>query len=117
MRTVEGQEIRGFLGRFKDLYNQHRFGAIYLIRRPKDPVLIKLLLQDYPPDRLEKIVVELLTTKEEWISKTDRGIGILAVKASWLDGVLCERAAKAQQGEPKPGAYQTYVPFRLRKEA
>lgn len=93
-RSTDGKEVRAFLGVFQDLYRQHRHGAHYLVRRPKDPMLVKLLLQEFPPERLQQMAEELLTTADEWIGRTDRGVGILVVKASWLDGVLCERAAR-----------------------
>lgn len=108
--------MRAFLGTFIELYAQHRFGARYLVRRPKDPVLVKQLLTNYTPERLADLARELLTTNEEWIAGTDRGIGILLVKASWLDGVLCERAARHPE-QAKPAAYREYVPLWKREQA
>ena len=112
MRSVEGTEIRAFLDRFRELYRELRHGATYIVQRPRDPVNVKRLLTNFDPARLEALTRELLTTKEEWIAKTDRRIGILAVKATWLDAQLCERAAKAQRRAPNE-----YVPLRFRKEA
>lgn len=114
-RTTDNLDVRKFLGRFVELYRELRFGATYVIKRPRDPVTVRLLLSNFPYARLEQLAVELLTSRDPWIGKTDRGIGILCVKASWLDGVLCERAAKAEK--PKSGAYAPYVPLSQRKEA
>jgi hypothetical protein len=86
--------IGDFLIAFQALYAKHRHGAKYLIRRPKDIVLVRTLLDQYGLDRLVKLATILLTTDEQWIAKTDRGIGILVVKASWLDSLLAEHEAK-----------------------
>lgn len=91
---VKGTDVRDFIAAFCDLFSKHRNGARYMVRREKDIPLVKRLLLTYPRDRLEKLAVILLTTDEEWVSTTDRGIGILSVKAAWLDGLLAEHEAK-----------------------
>jgi hypothetical protein len=85
---VTQADIGAFLKRFCELFSRHRNGAKYFVKRHKDVPLLRQLLLCYPRDRLEKLTVVLLTTDDEWISRTDRGIGILSVKASWLDGLL-----------------------------
>lgn len=111
-RSADNDDVRAFLGRFRELYKIHRFGATYVFKRPKDIVLVKRLLEDFDVARLEQLAVELLTCDDEWVNGTDRGIGILTVKASWLDGRLCERAAKA--AAPKRPDREAYVPLRFR---
>jgi hypothetical protein len=96
-RKPEAEDVRTFIREFAELYAKHRYGATYMLRRPSDPVNIRRLLSTYPLDRLLLMAEELLTVKQDWINTTDRGIGILAVKASWLDATLCERAQKAMQ--------------------
>lgn len=96
-RQPDSEDVRAFIRGFVELYATHRFGAIYMLRRPSDVVNIRRLLSTYPLDRLLLMAEELLTVKQDWINATDRGIGILAVKASWLDATLCERAQKAMQ--------------------
>jgi len=92
--AVTAKDVGAFLKRFCELYSQHRHGARYLVKRHKDVPNVRLLLRTYEPRRLEKLVVVLLRTDDEWIERTDRGIGILLVKASWLDGLLAGYEAK-----------------------
>jgi hypothetical protein len=72
-----------FIAAFCRAYKAHR-GAAYFVRRPKDLVLAKALLEVYSMDELSAMVDDLLTVEDEWIGATDRGIGILATKATWL---------------------------------
>jgi hypothetical protein len=51
-------------------------------------------LAQYSQERLEKLAVILLTTDDDWIATTDRGLSILLVKASWLDNILADYEAK-----------------------
>jgi hypothetical protein len=91
---VTGADIHAFLRAFCDLYSKHRFGAKYLVRRQIDVPIVRRLLAVYDLQRLEKLAVILFTTDNEWISGTDRGIGILSTKAAWLDGLLSEHDAR-----------------------
>jgi len=91
--AVSGTALHAFLARFCELYAKYRHGAKYLVRREKDIPLARRLLQVYPAERLEKLTIILLTTDHEWITTTDRGLGILSTKASWLDGLLAEHEA------------------------
>lgn len=82
--------------RYETLFLEHRRGA-RLQRRPAldfDKALG--LVQTWADDtRLDKLAVLVLTTDDEWISRTDRGFGIFAMKATWADDRLA--AWEAQQ--------------------
>jgi len=83
-----------FIRAFCDLYSKHRHGAKYLVVRLRDVPLVKRLLRTYPATRLMHMATALLTTEDEWIAETDRGIGILSTKATWLDSRLAEYEAE-----------------------
>jgi hypothetical protein len=89
----EKADVSKFIARFCDLYRQHRHGARYFIVREKHVPLLRALLRTYGLERLEKLALVMLKTDDEWIDATDRGIGILSTKASWLDGRLAEYEA------------------------
>jgi hypothetical protein len=91
---VSGADVGAFLKQFCELYSRHRFGAKYPVRRQVDVPIVRRLLAVYDVPRLEKLAVVMLTTDDEWVSRTDRGIGILSTKAAWLDGLLCEYEAR-----------------------
>jgi hypothetical protein len=93
-RKLENAQIAKFLTRFCDLYKQHRHGARYFVVREKHIPLLRPLLRTYGLERLEKLAMVLLRTDDEWVNETDRGIGILSTKASWLDGRLAEYEAQ-----------------------
>lgn len=90
----ENRRIAQFLGRFCELYKQHRHGARYFVTKEKHVPLVRALLKVYDLDRLEKIALVLLKTDDDWIQATDRGIGILSTKASWLDERLASYEAQ-----------------------
>jgi len=90
----DNREVGAFLKAFCELYSKHRHGAKYAVNRAKDVPTVRRLLTVYGPERLEKVATVLLTTDEEWIEHTDRGIGILSVKASWCDGMLATYEAE-----------------------
>lgn len=92
--AVPNAEVAAFVKRFCELYTEHRHGAKYLVKRAKDIPHVKALLRVYGPARLERVATVLLTTDEEWVEHTDRGLGILSVKASWCDGMLAEYEAE-----------------------
>lgn len=91
---AEPGAAEAFLQQFGDLYRRHRSGARYFARPDKDLPTLRPLLLLYGADRLAKLAVVLLTTDDEWVSGTDRGIGILAARASWLDGMLSAYESK-----------------------
>lgn len=76
-------DVATFIATFCGLYKQHR-KATYFVRRPKDLTLARLLLETYSQDELHAMAEDLLTVQDEWIAGTDRGIGIMVTKASWL---------------------------------
>jgi hypothetical protein len=92
--TVRGADVRDFIAFFCDEFSRRRNGARYMVLRHKDIPLVKRLLATYPMERLKKLATILLTTDEEWVAGTDRGIGILSTKASWLDSLLADFEAK-----------------------
>lgn len=92
--TIPPTTIAAFIRRFCELYSKHRHKAKYLVRKSKDVPNVVRLLRLYDVGRLEKLTVVLLTTDDDWVSRTDRGIGILAAKASWLDDKLAEYEAE-----------------------
>lgn len=91
---ITGKDVHGFIRRFCELYSKHRHGARYFVKAKQHVPLVKQLLRIFDAQRLEKMAVVLLTTDQDWVKDTDRGIGILSVKASWLDGLLAEYEAK-----------------------
>ncbi len=83
-----GVQSAWFCDRFVALYQQHRNGAHYHLKPSLDWTRVCDLLRTWDLDRLEKLAVVLLTSDEEWIAKTDRGIGVFASRASWCDDRL-----------------------------
>lgn len=93
-RGKESPDLAGFIARFCELFPKYRNGAKYHVQRQKDIPLARRLLMTYPRDELEHMAVILLTTDDEWISQTDRGIGILSTKATKLADLLAAYRAK-----------------------
>lgn len=89
-----GPEVHAFLAYFCETYPAKRAGAKYLVRTAVDVPQVKRLLATYGLERLKKLALVLLTTDEDWISDTDRGIGILSLKAAWLDDRLAQHEAR-----------------------
>lgn len=88
------------LNRYAELFYEHRKGARYHNRMHLDFEKALGLVKTWDDDaRLEKLAVIILTTDDEWISRTDRGFGIFAARASWADDRLsaweAEQKAKA----------------------
>jgi hypothetical protein len=85
-------DVDAFLDAFCERYTQRRNGAKYRVVMKRDRPIVHALLKTHGPEHLLNLADELLSTDNEWIAKqTDRGIGILSMKASWLDGVVRER--------------------------
>lgn len=91
---INGKTVRKFSDAFVSLYAERQHGAKYKWRGAKDTKLAIDLLSTYGHDRLLILADGLLQTDDEWISQTDRGIGILAVRASWLDSRIAEWEAR-----------------------
>lgn len=90
MTDVTKSDIAAFIAAFCARYKALR-KASYFVRRPKDLTLVRLLLETYPHEELVLMAEDLLTTEDEWVAGTDRGIGILTVKASWLANRRAQR--------------------------
>jgi len=95
------QRAADFLERYAALYEKHRHGAKLLRQKPAiDWDRACQLCRLWPDDRLDKMAEILLTTDEEWVTRTDRGFGIFFTKASWCDERLsaweAEQAKKAR---------------------
>jgi hypothetical protein len=78
-------DARAFLKEFGRLYAHHRHGAAYFIKWKEHMAIVKNLLKLHAHDRLVLQAKVLLTTDDEWISGTDRGVEILAKKINWLE--------------------------------
>jgi len=92
-------DVGAFIALFCKRYKELR-RASYFVRRPKDLTLARLLLETYGAADLAAMVDDLLTVDDEWIGATDRGIGILVVKASWLANRHAQTAAPEPVQEP-----------------
>lgn len=76
--------------RYSELYRKHRRGA-YLKPRPNlDWVDACDLVKGWSDERLDKLAAVILTTDDSYISGTDRGFKIFAIKASWADDRLTQ---------------------------
>src|SRR5262249_34104390 len=83
--TPDGPVVHEFLKSFCELYSKHRHGAKYHVRQAKDVPTVRQLLALYGAVELGLMAEELLTTNDPaFINGTDRGIGILSLKASFL---------------------------------
>jgi hypothetical protein len=91
--------VREFLTWFQAEYKARRNGAVYFVKWESHGKLVKDLLRVHEFDRLKKHAQLLLTTDEEWTSETDRGIGILSSRISWLEERLCAWEAKRRARE------------------
>ncbi len=77
------------LDRYAELFSEHRRGA----RLKRAPALdfpkACAICETWTDDaRLEKLAVLILTTDDDWISRTDRGFSVFAAKATWADDRL-----------------------------
>ncbi len=86
--------VRIFIDWFHDEYAKRRNGAKYVVKGAKDGETVKRLLAVHDLERLKRHAVILLTTDEEWVESTDRGIGILSSKINWLEERLAAWEAK-----------------------
>ncbi len=76
--------------RYGELFQIHRKGAKYRQRPNLDWSEALTLLPLWDDARLEKLAILVLTTDDAFISSTDRGFKIFAMKASWADDRLTE---------------------------
>lgn len=86
-----GERAGRFVERFEELYSQHRKGARWFRRQPAlDWQRAINLCRTWDDARLEKLAVVFLTTDDEWISNTDRGLAVFESKATWCDERLAQ---------------------------
>jgi uncharacterized protein YdaU (DUF1376 family) len=94
-QKATNREIRAFLATFCELYTKFRHGAKYVVNAEKDVPLVRRLLSIHTRARLERLSELLQRTEDEWIAETDRSIGILSNRISWLDSRLAAAEAAA----------------------
>lgn len=78
-------EARAFLVWFQQEYGLRRNGAVYFVSWAKHTAMIKRLLAVFPLERLKRLATVLLTTNEDWMSSTDRGIEVFVARINWLE--------------------------------
>ena len=83
-----GNRAADLLERYPEWYATHRKGARALIKPALDFQRACDLCRVWPDDRLAKMAAILLTTDDEWVSRTDRGFGVFASRAQWCDDRL-----------------------------
>lgn len=77
--------------RYSELYREHRHGARHRERPVLDWQDACGLCRTWSDDaRLEKLAILVLTTDDDWITKSDRSFKIFALKASWADDRLVQ---------------------------
>jgi hypothetical protein len=91
----DGQLLDGRAGqlleKYQELFVKHRQGARYHSRPHLDFPKACELVRTWTDDaRLYKLAEIVLTTTDDWISRTDRGFGIFAARATWADDRLRE---------------------------
>lgn len=86
------------LNGYREWFSELRRGARYHARPHLDFPKAVDLVQTWPDDgHLEKLARIVLTTDDDWISRTDRGFAVFAAKATWADDRY--REWEANQGK------------------
>ncbi len=68
------------------LYAKYRHGAkLVIFANPIELNDAMVLVKQWDDARLEKLATLVLTSDDEWISRTDRGFKVFVKKASWAD--------------------------------
>lgn len=80
-----GDRAARFLETYEVLYAKHRHGAKLFRRRRLDWDEAVNLCRTWDDARLVKLADILLTTDDEWVSKTDRGFAVFCARATWCD--------------------------------
>lgn len=85
-------QVREFLEWFPQEYKARRHGADYLVHWSRDAPLVKKMLHATSLEQLKLLAQAMLSDKcrDEFITDTDRGIGILSVKFNWLSDRVAE---------------------------
>ena len=95
-KRLPSGDVQTFIAWWLWGYEQFR-GHPYKLERPKDPTLVARLLQTYPLARLKQMAMFLWHDEtDEWIAKTDRGIGILSTKANALADWIAQNERKTR---------------------
>ena len=97
MADAVAAKAGALLAIYAELYPKYRHGArLRLIHNSLEFQDACSLVELWDLPRLEKLAVLVLTTDDEFSSKTDRSFKIFALKASWADDKLT--AWEAAQG-------------------
>src|SRR5262245_35323863 len=79
-------------------YAKHRHGArLRLVANSVEFQDALALVRAWSDEELEKLAAIFLTTDDDWISRTDRGFRVFALKASWCDDRLKQWEAKQRR--------------------
>lgn len=95
-KKIEALECRAgrLLERYAAMFVTHRRGAKYHNRMHLDfPKAVELVTTWDDDAHLDKLAQIVLTTDDDWISRTDRGFGVFAARATWADDRLREAQA------------------------
>ena len=93
-------EAQEFAAWFAEQYEQRLPGnPKYFLRWAKEVTQLKALLEFYGVARLKQLTIAMLESNDPFIENSDKGIGVLVIKANWLEARL--RAAEAKQGETR----------------
>ena len=90
---------RTFLDWFQVEYKTRRKGACYFVVWSKHMPIVTRLLKLHEPARLQQHARVLLSTDDQWVEGTDRGIEVLAGKINWLEDKLTAWEAKQRGRE------------------
>lgn len=94
---VIAQRAGRLVERYRELYTRYRAGArmkSYRTRPAIDWQEACSIVETWDDATLEKLMVIVLTTDEEWISHTDRSFKVFCAKASWADDRLKQWEAR-----------------------
>lgn len=88
--TIANRAAR-LIQRYGELYRQHRGNAKLKQFRTRPTIDWQeacSVVATWDDATLEKLMVIVLTTDDEWISRSDRSFRVFAMKASWADDRL-----------------------------
>lgn len=96
--------VKAFLDWFPEEYKARRFGAVFLVVHKRDGALVKDMLAALEPGPpglalLQTFSKIMLSEKceDEFIQRSDRGIGVLKTKFNWLSERYAAWQASSQQ--------------------
>lgn len=91
--TTLARRAGHFIDRYKELFKEWRFGAIYHGRPHIDWANACNLVRSFEDERLEQLAVVFLNSNEPFIEKSNRSLAVFETRISWCD----EQLRKAQQ--------------------